>query len=137
MKLLCRAWWLVLALPLLVGCQKPITGESVAAAADQKAAADKKDDKKSDAEADEKEIKENLAKLNAEDRKLAEAQKYCAVQNDERLGEMDVPVKIMLNGQPVFLCCKSCVKDAKHDPEKTLAKVKELKAKAAKEKPKS
>jgi hypothetical protein len=78
----------------------------------------------------EKEIKANLAKLSPEDRKLAEAQKYCAVENDDRLGEMGVPIKIMLKDQPVFLCCKGCKKEAEKDPDKTLAKVKELKAKA-------
>lgn len=136
MKLISKAWLLALALPLLlVGCQKPVVGEGVAAAADQKAvAADKKDDKKSDAEADEKEIKANLAKLSPADRKLAEAQKYCPIEDDNRLGEMGVPVKLTLNGQTVFTCCKGCVKTAKADPDKTLAKVKELKAKAAKEK---
>ncbi len=84
-------------------------------------------------EGDEKEIRENLAKLSPEDRKLAEAQKYCAVNNTDRLGEMDVPVKIVLNGKPVFLCCGACEKQAKKDPDKTLAKVEELKKKAAEE----
>ena len=136
MKLMSKAWWLLLALPqVLVGCQKPVVGAAAAAASDQKAAAaDKKDDKKADAEADEKEIKENLAKLPDKDRKLAEAQKYCPIEDDNRLGEMGVPVKLTLNGQTVFICCKGCAKQAKADPEKTLAKVKELKAKAAKEK---
>ncbi len=150
MKLMCRAWWLVLALPLLlVGCDKPVTGGGAAAAANQKAASDqkagadqkaaadkdKKDDKKNDAADDEKEIKENLSKLSPEDRKIAEAQKYCPIEDDNRLGgEMGVPYKITLKGQTVFLCCKSCVKEANKDPDKTLAKVKELKAKAAKEK---
>jgi hypothetical protein len=88
------------------------------------AVADDKDKK------DEAEIKANLAKLSAEDRKLAEAQKYCAIEDDNRLGEMGVPIKLTIKDQPVFICCKSCKKDAEKDPEKTLAKVKELKAKA-------
>ena len=76
-------------------------------------------------------IKANLAKLSdPEDRKLAEAQKYCPI-SDEPLGtpEMGVPIKVMVDGQPVFLCCKSCERKAKADPAKTLARVKELKAK--------
>jgi hypothetical protein len=72
-----------------------------------------------------------LAKLNEEDRKLAEAQKWCAVENENRLGNMGVPVKVMLKNQPVFLCCSSCEKRALADPEKTIAKVEELKTKAA------
>jgi uncharacterized protein (TIGR03000 family) len=86
--------------------------------------------------ADEKRtITENLAKLGPEDRKLAEAQKYCA-EEDSLLGAMGVPVKVMLKGQPVFVCCKGCVEKAQENPDKTLAKVKELKAKNAKKPPK-
>jgi uncharacterized protein (TIGR03000 family) len=82
--------------------------------------------------ADEKStIAENLAKLSPEDRKLAETQKFC-VEEDNPLGVMGVPVKIMLKGQPVFLCCKGCIEKAQENPEKTLAKLKELKAKNAK-----
>jgi hypothetical protein len=79
------------------------------------------------------EIKENLAKLSPEDRALAEKQKYCAIQTKSRLGSMDVPVKIMVKGEPVFICCEGCEKAALKDPDKTLQTVKELKEKAAKE----
>jgi uncharacterized protein (TIGR03000 family) len=79
------------------------------------------------------EAQANLAKLSPEDRKLAEAQKFCVVENKTLLGAMGVPVKVMLKDQPVFLCCKACEKQAKADPDKTLAKVKELKAKNAKQ----
>lgn len=71
-------------------------------------------------------VEANLAKLSPEDRKLATGQKLCAVQNENLLGEMDVPAKIMVNGQPVFLCCRGCEKKAQANPEQTLAKVKEL-----------
>jgi Cu(I)/Ag(I) efflux system membrane fusion protein len=71
-------------------------------------------------------IRVNLAKLSPEDRALAEAQKFCPVQQDTRLGEMGVPVKLTLQGQTVFVCCRSCRKEAESAPEKTLAKVKEL-----------
>ena len=81
--------------------------------------------------ADEATIKANLAKLSPEDRKLAEEQKWCAIEDDHLLGAMGTPVKVMIKDQPVFLCCKGCVKSAKKDPDKTLEKVKELKAKAA------
>ena len=75
------------------------------------------------------EIRANLARLEPEDRRQAEAQKFCAVQNTNPLGSMGPPVKVMVKDQPVFLCCKSCVKKAQADPDKTLAKVEELKAK--------
>jgi 6-phosphogluconolactonase len=73
-------------------------------------------------------IKASLDKLDPADRKLAEEQKYCAVETDHRLGSMGKPVKIMVKDQPVFLCCKSCEEKAQNDPEKTLAAVKRLKA---------
>jgi hypothetical protein len=75
-------------------------------------------------------IRAALDRLSPEDRKVAEAQRYCAVEPEHRLGSMSTPVKVMLNGQPVFLCCKSCVKDAEEHPDQTLAKARELKAKA-------
>ena len=75
-------------------------------------------------------IRANLAKLPEKDRKLAEAQKWCAVETDDRLGAMGAPVKILIQNQPVFLCCKSCVDQAKKNPDQTLARVKEPQAKA-------
>lgn len=81
--------------------------------------------------ADKKEtIAANLGKLSAEDRELAAAQKFCPMHPDDELGSMGVPAKITLKGQPVFLCCKDCIEKAQADPDKTLAKVKELKEKA-------
>ncbi len=76
-------------------------------------------------------IRAELDKLDPADRKLAAAQRWCAVQNKNRLGDMGVPVKVMVDGQPVFLCCDHCQKQALADPEKTLATVERLKAKAA------
>lgn len=71
-------------------------------------------------------IEANMAKLSPEDRKLAEAQKFCANLTKNRLGAMGVPVKITIKDQPVFLCCGGCVAKAKANPEKTLATVAEL-----------
>jgi uncharacterized protein (TIGR03000 family) len=77
-------------------------------------------------------VAKSLAKLSPEDRKLAKAQKYCAVQDRIKLGAMGVPVKVMLKGKPGFLCCSACTKRAKSNPDGALAKVKELKAKVKK-----
>ncbi len=77
----------------------------------------------------EAEIQANLAKLNTEDRRLAEAQGYCPIIPRNRLGAMDVPFKIMVKGQPVFLCCDGCEDKAQAHPDKTLATVEQLKAK--------
>jgi hypothetical protein len=49
---------------------------------------------------------------------------------------MGPPVKVLLKGQPVFLCCKDCEKKARKEPDKTLAKAKELAGKDAKQSPK-
>jgi hypothetical protein len=96
----------------------------------------KKDPDKTLARVEEVRIRAALEQLDPADRKLAEEQKYCAVQTKNRLGSMGPPVKLMLKDQPVFLCCGGCTKAAKKDPDKTLATVKKLKdanAAAAKE----
>lgn len=69
-----------------------------------------------------------MAKLSPEDRLLAEAQKFCAVENSSPLGSMGTPVKLDINGESVFLCCSGCQSAALEDPEKTLAAVAKLKA---------
>ncbi|MDB5342036.1 MAG: hypothetical protein JWP89_413 [Schlesneria sp.] len=69
-----------------------------------------------------------LAKLNPEDRKIAEQQQYCAVMNNERLGSMGVPVKLAIKGEPVFVCCAGCKAKALKKPDETLAKVAALKS---------
>lgn len=81
-------------------------------------------DNQSDEEA---EIAARLAKLGQEDRRLATAQKFCPIMGDNRLGSMGVPTKI--KDKPVFLCCKGCRRKAIANPDATLAKVEELKAK--------
>jgi hypothetical protein len=77
-------------------------------------------------------VRASLAKLSAEDRRLAEEQKYCPVQQENLLGVMGPPVILDIKGQKVFLCCQGCTDDALENPEQTLAKVGELKAKAKK-----
>jgi hypothetical protein len=75
-----------------------------------------------------KKVAAALTKLAAADRKSAEEQRFCAVESENLLGSMGKPVKLVIQGQPVFLCCASCQDSAKADPRKTLAKVKELKS---------
>jgi uncharacterized protein (TIGR03000 family) len=77
----------------------------------------------------EKAVAENLAKLDPDDRKAAEEQRFCAVQEGIRLGSMGVPVKVTVKGQTVYLCCSGCEEKAKADPDQTLEKVKKIKAK--------
>jgi hypothetical protein len=73
-------------------------------------------------------IKASLEQLDPVDRKLAQEQKYCAVETENRLGSMGKPIKVMVKDEPVFLCCEGCAKTALKDPEKTLAAVKKLKS---------
>ena len=73
-----------------------------------------------------------VAKLSAADRPLAEAQLFCPIQEGSRLGSMGTPVKLMLDGKPVFLCCKGCEDDARENTKTTLAKVEAIKKENAK-----
>jgi hypothetical protein len=75
-------------------------------------------------------IARDLAKLSPEDRKLAEAQVYCPIQKGSPLGSMGVPIKLMIQNQPVFICCAGCEKGALANPQRTLEDVAKLKAKA-------
>ncbi|MDX1967065.1 MAG: hypothetical protein SFV23_07845 [Planctomycetaceae bacterium] len=71
-------------------------------------------------------VQATLAKLGDADRPLAEAQRFCAVQTHQRLGSMGVPLKLDVQGQPVFVCCKGCEKKALSDPQATLARVEQM-----------
>ncbi len=75
-------------------------------------------------------VKAALGKLSDSDRQLAEAQVFCPVLKDSPLGSMGVPIKLMIQEQPVFLCCKGCEKGALVNPQKTLDDVATLKARA-------
>lgn len=72
------------------------------------------------------EIAEALAGLSKEDRSLVDSQKYCAIMTDSLLGSMGVPLKVEVNGEPVFLCCKGCKTKALRDADATLASVAKL-----------
>jgi hypothetical protein len=72
-----------------------------------------------------------IAKLPAADQPLAEAQLFCPTAKDSRLGSMGTPLKLVLEGKPVFLCCKGCEDAARANSKATLAKVEEIKKKNA------
>jgi len=77
---------------------------------------------------DETQIAAGLAKLRGADRRLAQEQRYCAVNRDNRLGAMGAPVKLVLQGKSVFLCCEGCRDSAVAQPQKTVERVRELRA---------
>src|SRR5262249_41484185 len=79
---------------------------------------------------EEDKVQAALAKLGPEERRLAEAQGSCPIHEGNRLGSMGTPVKVTINGQSVFLCCKGCEKEALEHADQTLARVEELKSRA-------
>ncbi len=81
-----------------------------------------------DEDSTERKARSTLAKLSAADRRLAQTQKFCPVNQGSRLGSMGVPVKVMIDGRPVFVCCEGCRTEALGDPKKTLDKVEKLKS---------
>lgn len=74
----------------------------------------------------EKTIAEAMSSLPAADQKVAAAQRFCPVMEHSRLGAMGTPVKVMIEGKPVFVCCKSCVEEATKNAGATLKKAQGL-----------
>ncbi|MDC0936462.1 efflux RND transporter periplasmic adaptor subunit, partial [Pirellulales bacterium] len=60
--------------------------------------------------------------LSSEDARLAALQAVCPVA-DMELGSMGTPVKVMVEGRAVFLCCDECRKRLLAEPAKYLAKL--------------
>ncbi|MCO8120871.1 hypothetical protein NHH03_03915 [Stieleria sp. TO1_6] len=79
----------------------------------------------------EEKITAALSSLSAEDQKLAKEQRFCPIMTYDRLGAMGTPLKVAIEGKPVFLCCKGCVKDAEKEGAKTLKTVAKLRASTA------
>ncbi|MEW4488633.1 hypothetical protein AB1L42_11155 [Thalassoglobus sp. JC818] len=66
--------------------------------------------------------------LTAADRALIEAQVVCPVGGGE-LGSMGTPVKVMVEGEPIFICCESCREPLLETPDKYLPRIEEEKQK--------
>jgi hypothetical protein len=148
-----KSTWALFACGVLVGCgsepasdAKPAmnAADSGAPAKDQPAlviAPNPADagDKPGPAVADHPEIakitlsKEEIEKIDGlpegDERKFAASQKVCPVSwepgvaDEGHLGAMGVPIKKVVKGKTVFLCCKGCIKDFDADPAKYLAKL--------------
>jgi len=63
-----------------------------------------------------------IAELPEEDRQLAESQEICPV-TEMPLGSMGTPIKVDVNGTPVFICCEGCRDGLLEEPGKYLAKL--------------
>jgi Cu(I)/Ag(I) efflux system membrane fusion protein len=57
-----------------------------------------------------------------EDRRLIERQKVCPVTG-ESLDAMGGPVRIVVDGRTVFVCCAACEKPLRKSPQKYLSKL--------------
>jgi uncharacterized protein (TIGR02231 family) len=76
--------------------------------------------------ADQVKIRAALEKLSPEDRKIAESQIFCAVDHETALGTMGPILKVMVKGQPMFVCCKGCEAEAKAHPDDALLQLQRL-----------
>ncbi len=76
-------------------------------------------------------VNANLSKLSDSDRRNAEAQVFCAIKNNVRLGSTGVPTKVTIDGRPLFVCCTDCATEAATHPKETLTKLSALRAKNA------
>ena len=65
-----------------------------------------------------------LAAAKPTDKELIEKQKTCPV-TDQPLGSMGKPVKVVVKGRTVFLCCAGCKNRFFANPEKYLKKLDE------------
>ncbi len=74
----------------------------------------------------EEKIAEALSSLSDEDQKLVKEQRFCPIMTYDRLGSMSTPLKVMIEGKPVFVCCKACVEEAQEEGAKTLKTVEKL-----------
>lgn len=122
-------------LAVTMGCGKPATPPAANTAATPQTPATS-----ADGEEPVDEVAAAIAELPEAERSVALAQKYCPVAamgegaHDALLGSMGKPFKVTLDGKDVYLCCSGCKETAEKDPAATLAKVEELKTRAASEK---
>jgi len=68
------------------------------------------------------EILAAIGELSPEDQQLALQQKMCPVA-DMPLGSMGAPIKVMVEGRPVFICCEGCRDSLLAEPAKHFAKI--------------
>jgi uncharacterized protein (TIGR02231 family) len=73
-------------------------------------------------------VRAAMSKLSPEDRRLAEAQVFCAIDQDSPLGLTGTPIKMMVKDQPVFVCCKGCQAEVRAHPDQALALLAKLRA---------
>ncbi|QDU26661.1 hypothetical protein ETAA8_17420 [Anatilimnocola aggregata] len=68
-------------------------------------------------------MKAELAKLSPEDAASAEKQHVCLV-TDKMLGTMGPPLKVDVDGKPIWICCEGCRDEVLANKDTYLAKLK-------------
>ncbi len=68
------------------------------------------------------EIEAAFSSLTSLDRQRAEQQSICPV-TEMRLGSMGTPIKVDVNGEPVFICCEGCRGRLLAEPDKHLQRL--------------
>ena len=102
--------FLSVALSSVPGCNSP----SEPPAQTQGAGEGDHDHGSGDGKSDMEKMKENLAKLSAEDAASAEKQHICPVSGD-MLGTMGPPIKVHVKDQDIWVCCEHCIDKVKED----------------------
>ncbi len=64
----------------------------------------------------------SIAQLTAADRSAIADQQVCPVMGT-KLGSHGAPIKMLVGGQPLYLCCKGCIHKLESDPQAYLAKI--------------
>ena len=117
-----KTWWAALALAALVGCNTGTTTNTTATAPNTSPAAAADDDPDDPAKPLTDKDLAQIKKLDEADQTLAIAQKLCPISG-QHLGGMGKPVKKVVDGRTVFLCCTGCVEDFDKDPKAAIAKL--------------
>ena len=105
------------------GCNKSSTNPINSTAATASKSEAEHHDHTGHAQGDNAQIAASFAKLSVEDRAIAEKQQICPVSGED-LGTMGAPIKVDVNGTPVFICCEGCKEDLLAKPDEYLAKIK-------------
>lgn len=67
-------------------------------------------------------IAKAFAQLSPNDMEVARRQTICPVA-EARLGTMGTPIKVDVQGRPVFICCEGCRRELLNEPAKYLARL--------------
>ncbi|MBY0588826.1 efflux RND transporter periplasmic adaptor subunit [bacterium] len=67
-----------------------------------------------------------FASLDPVDQTIARDQRYCPVLKGSELGSMGPPIRVSMEGEIFFVCCKACLPKTKESPDEVLTKLRYL-----------